>query len=281
MTGSLDVAVQCSSCERQNSLSARFCRHCGARLAAAAGPEPAVTGIPQPAAVRNISSSGLLPSKLSPVRRFLARARGPRHAADHAATRSELAAFLRRPPVAIAAATVAILALAGWQAHWPAALFAAKQPSAAQAGAVAGSRSSAVTSPLPSSPPTAASPPGRAAPTPAASASAASPTGAGGATGPRASGPAATVRAYIAAINHGNYAKAWRLGGRNAGVSYAKFVTGFAGTARDALKVLSVAGNVVTARLAAYQTDGTLKTFTGTYAVEDRVIAKFDVQQVS
>ena len=93
-------------------------------------------------------------------------------------------------------------------------------------------------------------------------------------------GPAATVRAYIAAINGHHYARAWRLGGRNAGGSYSGFVSGFSGTAKDTLTIVSVRGGVVTARLSARQTDGTVNTYQGTYTAHHGVIIGFDVLQV-
>jgi len=93
-------------------------------------------------------------------------------------------------------------------------------------------------------------------------------------------GPAATVRAYVAAINGHRYARAWRLGGRNAGGSYASFVSGFSTTAKDTLAIVSVSGDVVTAQLTAQQTDGTTATYQGTYTVDNGVIVGFDVLQV-
>jgi hypothetical protein len=45
--------------------------------------------------------------------------------------------------------------------------------------------------------------------------------------------------------------------------------------------ILSVSGNVVTARVAALQTDGTLKTYQGTYTVNNGVISQFNVHQIS
>jgi len=93
-------------------------------------------------------------------------------------------------------------------------------------------------------------------------------------------GPAATVRAYVAAINGHHYARAWRLGGRNTGGSYPQFVSGFGTTARDALTVVSVSRHVVTARITARQTDGTVDTYQGTYTVDNGVIVGFDVLQV-
>jgi serine/threonine protein kinase len=91
-------------------------------------------------------------------------------------------------------------------------------------------------------------------------------------------GPAATAEAYIAAINAHDYAKAWNLGGKNTGSSYSAFVNGFNGTATDNLTVLSVAGNVVTVRLAATQTDGSVKSYQGTYTVVGGVITQSHIQ---
>ncbi|HEV3293225.1 MAG TPA: serine/threonine-protein kinase [Streptosporangiaceae bacterium] len=93
--------------------------------------------------------------------------------------------------------------------------------------------------------------------------------------------PAGTVQAYYAAINGHHYARAWRLGGRNSGSSYPNFVSGFAGTRNDTVTILSVSGDVVTARIAALQTDGTLKTYQGTYTVANGVISQFNVHQIS
>jgi cytoskeletal protein RodZ len=98
---------------------------------------------------------------------------------------------------------------------------------------------------------------------------------------PTPTGPAATVRAYIAAINGHDYARAWSLGGRNTSGSYAGFISGFSTTAKDTLTILSVSGDVVTARLTAQQTDGTVSTYQGTYTVDHGVIVGADVSQVS
>ncbi len=94
-------------------------------------------------------------------------------------------------------------------------------------------------------------------------------------------GPAATVSAYIAAINSHHYGRAWELGGRNSSVSYPTFVEGFGTTAKDTLIILSVSGNVVTAELVAQQTDGTVKTYRGTYTVDGGVITTTDIDQIS
>ena len=126
---------------------------------------------------------------------------------------------------------------------------------------------------------------------PSGSATSARPSGArpsGSATSARPSssatsqltGPAATVLAYVAAINGHDYALAWWLGGRNTGLSYPSFVSGFSTTVRDTLTILSVSGETVTARLTAQQTDGHVDTYQGTYTVDGGVIIGFHVRQV-
>ena len=97
----------------------------------------------------------------------------------------------------------------------------------------------------------------------------------------RTSDPADAVRAYFAAISSRDYAQAWKLGGQHTGSSYASFVSGLSTTAKDTVTVLSVSGNVVTARLTAEQTDGTIKIFQGTYTVSNGVIVGFNVRQVA
>ncbi|HEY4850525.1 MAG TPA: hypothetical protein VII22_07000, partial [Streptosporangiaceae bacterium] len=93
--------------------------------------------------------------------------------------------------------------------------------------------------------------------------------------------PATTVRMYISAINNHDYARAWRLGGKNSGSTYPGFVRGFGTTERDELTILSVSGDVVTARIAASQTNGAVNTYQGNYTVDHGVITRFDIRQVS
>jgi len=93
--------------------------------------------------------------------------------------------------------------------------------------------------------------------------------------------PAGTVRAYFAAISRHDYAGAWKLGGRDTGQSYSAFVSGYQGTARDAVTILSTSGRVVTARLTATQTDGSIRTYQGTYTVTSGVITSSDVSRTS
>jgi hypothetical protein len=91
---------------------------------------------------------------------------------------------------------------------------------------------------------------------------------------PAANGPAATVRAYFAAINDKDYAAA---GGGNTSAPCTSFARGFHHTASDKVTILFVNGNVVTAR----QKNGTVNVFHGTYTVEGGVITQFDIQQIS
>jgi serine/threonine protein kinase len=96
-------------------------------------------------------------------------------------------------------------------------------------------------------------------------------------------GPVATVRAYYAAINAHNYPRAWKLvGGRKTQTTdYNGFVRGFNGTERDNIRIVSVAGNVVTIRLAATQTNGVVQNYQGTYTVTNGVITHAVINPVS
>jgi hypothetical protein len=91
--------------------------------------------------------------------------------------------------------------------------------------------------------------------------------------------PAQTVREYFAAINHRRYLEAWRLGGERE--PYSVFRKGYVGTAHDTVTILSVSGNIVTARLAALQANGTLKKYQGTYTVRNGMITATNVQQIN
>jgi len=73
---------------------------------------------------------------------------------------------------------------------------------------------------------------------PASSGHSASSAASGTPASPPPLGPAATVTAYIAAINNHDYVRAWGLGGKNTGQSYNAFASGFAGTANDQLTIV-------------------------------------------
>jgi serine/threonine protein kinase len=91
--------------------------------------------------------------------------------------------------------------------------------------------------------------------------------------------PAKVVQEYFADINQHNFQAAWKLTGQYG--SFQKFETGFAGTEKDAVTILHVNGNVVSAVLKARQTDGTVKVYKGTYAVINGMISSSNVHLVS
>ncbi|MGK3208721.1 hypothetical protein [Amycolatopsis sp. MEPSY49] len=85
---------------------------------------------------------------------------------------------------------------------------------------------------------------------------------------------ARTVVAYYDALNRRDFATAWSLGGSRiaGGGGYAKYVNGFATTSWDTLTVTDVRGSTVSVVLSAVQTDGSIRTFAGTYTVSGGVI---------
>jgi serine/threonine protein kinase len=95
--------------------------------------------------------------------------------------------------------------------------------------------------------------------------------------------PAATVQAYYAAINDHDYPRAWTLvgGTKSQNTSYNGFVQGFNGTQSDNVTIVSVAGNVVTVKLAATQTSGAVHNYQGTYTVTNGVITQSSIQPAS
>ncbi|MGW1207407.1 excalibur calcium-binding domain-containing protein [Streptomyces cyaneofuscatus] len=93
-------------------------------------------------------------------------------------------------------------------------------------------------------------------------------------------GAEATVVAYFDAINAQDYQEAWELGGKNLAGDYETFVDGLAGTERDTVRILGVAGDTVRAELEALQSDGSLKLFEGTYTVRSGVITSAEVREV-
>jgi Protein kinase domain len=84
--------------------------------------------------------------------------------------------------------------------------------------------------------------------------------------------PRAVVKAYVAAINAHKWRKVWNLGGKNFNRSYNQMVAGYRTTAHDSLTSIHVHGNVVTVRLRARRTNGTVRTYRISYTVRDGVI---------
>jgi len=87
------------------------------------------------------------------------------------------------------------------------------------------------------------------------------------------------VQRYFDAINAGDYATAWALGGRNLDSSYQHFVDGLAGTLDDTLSVVSVQGDIVQIELDAEQADGSHRYYAGTYRVSNGVIVAAHIVQ--
>ena len=92
--------------------------------------------------------------------------------------------------------------------------------------------------------------------------------------------PPVVVTRYYAAISHREYRRAWTLGGDNTRTSYPDFVAGFGHTRRDVVTILTWTGDQVTAKIAAFQTDGSVMHFQGAYVVAAGVITSFNVHQV-
>ena len=92
--------------------------------------------------------------------------------------------------------------------------------------------------------------------------------------------PPTVVKRYYAAISRRAYERAWKLGGDNTKTSYAQFAAGYSGTRRDVVTILTWTGNQVTAKIAAFQTNGAVKEYQGTYLVRSGVITSFNVHQV-
>ncbi len=92
--------------------------------------------------------------------------------------------------------------------------------------------------------------------------------------------PPTVVKRYYAAISRHAYQRAWELGGDHTGVTHQQFLGGFQGTRRDVVIILTWTGDQVTASIAAFQTDGTVRKFAGSYLVHYGVITSFNVHQV-
>jgi hypothetical protein len=172
-----------------------------------------------------------------------------------------------RVVIGAAAAVLGAAILIGWLTNWPQQLFGSppSNVSGPESAVSARARPAAQESSASASSSTAS----------ASAAASASPSASGG------SSPAAIVQAYFAAINDHDYAQAWQLGGKSTGSSYAAYVGGFDGTAEDTVTIISVSGDEVTAQVAASQTDGTVKDYSGVYMTADGAIVQAQVQQTN
>ena len=149
---------------------------------------------------------------------------------------------------------------------------------------------SATASPSPTATHSAA--PTVAAPTTPAPTAAAPTTQAPAAPAPAAPAPAAPEPAYFTNatavvtqfyqdINDGDYSGAWALGGDNiGGTDYSAWVAGYNTTLRVSLGTFSAFGSdQVQASLSALQSDGTVRTYEGTYTVSNGVIVAANIVQ--
>ena len=121
--------------------------------------------------------------------------------------------------------------------------------------------------------------------TPAATTPAPPATPASAQPSPQFANADAVVNQFYEDITDHRYSAAWALGGDNIanGASYATWAAGYADTtASIALGTVSDFGSdQVQAQLSATQLDGTVKTYEGTYTVENGVIVAANIVQTS
>ena len=84
----------------------------------------------------------------------------------------------------------------------------------------------------------------------------------------------AAVEAFIAAINHHNWPRVWRLGGKNLGKPYRTMVAGFRLTEHDVVMRIVSHGDVVNVRILAYETTGPVQTIALSYTVRRGIITQ-------
>ena len=100
---------------------------------------------------------------------------------------------------------------------------------------------------------------------------------------PQFTNSSAVVAQFYQDITDHNYAAAWALGGDNIGGSdYNSWVAGYDTTVSISLSNMSLwDSGQVHSDLSALQSDGTVKTYTGTYTVSNGVIVGADIVQTS
>ena len=119
---------------------------------------------------------------------------------------------------------------------------------------------------------------------PAAQAPAAAAQPAASAPAPAFTNASAVVAQYYQDLNDHNYAAAWALGGDNlnGGVGYSAWAAGYATTASIDLGTYGTwSDGTVWANITATQTDGSVRTYYGTYAVANGVIVSAHITQTS
>jgi hypothetical protein len=94
--------------------------------------------------------------------------------------------------------------------------------------------------------------------------------------------PVKVVQDFYDALARGDYPTAWELGGKNIGGSdYNAWVAGYATTEGVYGTASDLGGGVVRVTFSAVQSDGSIKTFAGTYTVSGGAIVAADITQTS
>lgn len=118
---------------------------------------------------------------------------------------------------------------------------------------------------------------------PAASAPAAAPASAPAPANPQMTNASAVVMQFYQDLSNHDYADAWSLGGDNIGGSdYNGWAAGYATTASITITSYGTwSDGTVWADISALQTDGTTRTYSGTYTVANGVIVSASITQTS
>jgi hypothetical protein len=96
--------------------------------------------------------------------------------------------------------------------------------------------------------------------------------------------PGAVVQQFYADISAHDYLAAWNLGGKNlaGGASYDSWVAGYSTTKSIGVSSFNDTGsNTVFADIAATQTDGSFRSYSGTYTVHNGVITSANIKRDS
>ena len=82
-------------------------------------------------------------------------------------------------------------------------------------------------------------------------------------------------------LNAHNYRAAWKLGGSNlsGGSGYGTWAAGYATTASISASTVQTNHHTVSVSITATQTDGSVKTYAGTYTVANGAIAAANITQ--
>jgi hypothetical protein len=99
-----------------------------------------------------------------------------------------------------------------------------------------------------------------------------SPTGSGPVGVVSTRSPAAVVHAYFAAINSRDWPRVWRISHRVLHETYRQMVAGYQGTARDVVIHIVVSGDVVTARVRAYEVSGGAQVYAFRFVVQNGIM---------